>query len=247
MIQLYPRALASQLDGGVIKGYHVLVFARPEMGKTAFVINLMYGFVQQGLKVLYAGNEDPIRAVIIRMVSRLTGLSKNMIINDPKTANKAARDKGYGMVTFKPMTPGSARQLENLCNKHEPDVLIVDQLRNLETKGDENRTCSLETAAKGVRTVAQRCDVLAISITQAGASAEDMAGNTKAVLRMGDVDGSNTGIQATADVMIGVGAAPDDITANRRVLSLCKNKTGGDHAVVPVKFDKTISKFESIA
>jgi hypothetical protein len=91
-----------------------------------------------------------------------------------------------------------------------------------------------------MRNIAKRRRVVVISVTQAGDSAAN-----KSILDMGDVDFSNTGIPATADLMIGLGASFDDVKAGRMVLSLCKNKIGGRHAVIPVMVDYTLCKLIS--
>jgi hypothetical protein len=59
---------------------------------------------------------------------------------------------------------------------------------------------------------------------------------------MGDVDSSNTGIPAQADVMIGIGMSREDELNNRRVISLPKNKPGGNHDAFPVQVDLTKSR-----
>ena len=84
-------------------------------------------------------------------------------------------------------------------------------------------------------------NVLAISVTQAGDSADN-----KAVLDMGDVDYSNTGIPAQADVMIGVGVTAELEAENRRMFSLPKNKISGDHSSFPVNVLPHLSRVTSL-
>ena len=241
LIRVYPKSLNDQLDGGCLRGHHIVVFARPEMGKTAFVVNSIYGFLQQGLRVLYVGNEDPIPDIVLRVVSRLTGLTKFDIIANPDEALRQARTNGYASLALVPISPGTPREIETLTQQLTPDVLIVDQLRNINVK-NENFTQQLEAAAKAMRGIGQRNNALVISVTQAGDSASG-----KAVLQMNDVDSSNTGIPAQADVMIGIGATQEDEDSNRRVLSLCKNKRSGSHTFFPVQINPHLSKLSSMS
>ena len=240
LIKILPRALNDRLDGGLLPGHHVLVFARPEMGKTAMVVNMLSGFVRQGKRVLYVGNEDPIVDIVMRVVCRLTNKSKAEVVANPEAADTDARASGYGLVTFAGLAPGTPREIERLIKQHKPHVVIVDQIRNLGMK-EENPVVKLEKAATAMRTLGKRYGLLMVSVTQAGDSATG-----KAVLDMGDVDFSNTGIPAAVDVMVGLGASRDDEAAERRVISLPKNKRSGIHDYFPVTIDRFRSKLVSL-
>lgn len=236
LIRIWPRSLNDQLDGGLIRGHHVVVFARPEAGKTLTLLNMVAGFLHQGLEVLYLGNEDPRDDIVLRIVSRLTELPKFEVLADPDRAEALAHERGYGNLAIGELAPGTPREVEALVTEWKPDVLVVDQIRNLNT-GDDNQTQRLEKAATAMRNIAKKHNVLVVSATQAGDSASN-----KAVLEMGDVDSSNTGIPAQADVMIGVGGTAEDFAHDRRVLSLPKNKRSGSHSFFPVQLVPQLSK-----
>lgn len=240
-IAIMPRALNDAIRGGALPGHHVVVFARPETGKTTFVLNATAGFLKQGKTVLYVGNEDPAEDIICRLVGRITGLRTDEVESDPERADTRARELGYDNFIYAGLAPGTLKEIEQLVREYEPDVLIVDQVRNLSIGGSEGSyTVKLEAAASGIRAIAKSHGLLAISVTQAGDSASG-----KSILDMGDVDFSNTGIPATADLMVGIGAGRDDVQAGRVVLSLCKNKIGGRHAVIPVIVDYSLGKLIS--
>ena len=94
----------------------------------------------------------------------------------------------------------------------------------MRTKSD-SRTAELEAAGIEARAIAKEYNVLVISVTQAGDSATG-----KVYLDISDVDSSKTGIPASADLMIGLGA-DEAMKANGLIgFSLCKNKMSGDHA-----------------
>ncbi len=118
-------------------------------------------------------------------------------------------------------------------------MLVVDQLRNLRMRED-NYVQKLEKAAAAVRQIGKKYDCLVLSATQAGDSATD-----KPVLDMGDVDSSNTGIPAQADVMVGISATPSDFEIDRRTISLPKNKRSGNHTPFGVKLDTAHSRIIS--
>jgi KaiC/GvpD/RAD55 family RecA-like ATPase len=236
LIRMFPRTLNERLDGGLLRGHHVVVFARPEVGKTTFLVNSIYGFLKQGLRVLYVGNEDPIEDVVMRVVCRLSDMTRHEVLDAPDEADAKAREGGYERLVLASLAPGSPREIEALVKDHKPDVLMVDQLRNL-LVGEENFTRQLERSAQAVRAIGKRNDCLVISVTQAGDSASG-----KSILDMGDVDSSNTGIPAQADVMVGIGMSREDELMNRRVISLPKNKAGGNHDSFPVRVDLAKAK-----
>jgi len=236
LIPVMPKALNDRLDGGLLRGHHLVVFARPEMGKTAFVINAMDGFLKSGLKVMYCGNEEPIEDTALRVIARLTGRTKGDVLSSPTPSYEKALDMGYGRLIKVKLWPGSPAEIEALVDKFKPDVLVVDQLRNLRMNED-NYTQSLEKAATAMRNIGKKHNCMVMSVTQAGDSATG-----KQVLDMGDVDSSNTGIPAQADVMVGIGASTEDENMGRRVLCLPKNKRSGRHDHFPVKVDFAVGK-----
>lgn len=240
LIQVWPKALNDRLDGGVLRGHHIIAFAVPEAGKTLFALNAMYGFLRQGLTVLYCGNEDPVEDIVLRAVTRITERTKFEVMQDPDGAEELARSRGYDNLILASLTPGSPREIDELTVEYEPDVVIVDQIRNLYT-GSEDEVQQMDRAVKAMRRIAKRRKVVMLSITQAADSASG-----KSVLEMNDVYFSNTAAAAQADVMVGIGGTYEDFQYNRRVLSLPKNKRSGNHSYFPVQIDTTLNKIKGI-
>jgi KaiC/GvpD/RAD55 family RecA-like ATPase len=239
LIKVAPKALNDRLDGGMLRGHHLVIYARPEAGKTLFTINMVAGFLRQGLTVLYVGNEEPVYDLVLRAVSRLTGMTKYEIIEAPERADTLAREKGYDNLIFAGGDTSSLADIARLLEEFKPDVLVVDQIRNISTPED-NFTRQLEKIAKAVRRIARRYNVLAVSVTQAGDSATG-----KSVLTMEDVDSSKTGVPAAMDVMLGLGATEEDIKLNRRYVSITKNKISGKREAFPVTIVPALSKVVS--
>jgi KaiC/GvpD/RAD55 family RecA-like ATPase len=236
LIRVSPESLNERLGGGVKPGHHLILFARPEMGKTMMTIEMMAGFARQGLTVLYIGNEDPIDDINMRIVNRLSGMTKEKVMADPESADTTVREHGYENIILKALAPGSPREITSLVEEYQPDVLVLDQLRNL-NMGQENYVLKLEEAATAARTWAKRYSCVVVSVTQAGDSASG-----KAVLDLGDVDYSNTGIPAQADVMIGLGASEAQRNAGELMISLPKNKVSGCHEWFACTTEPQLSK-----
>ena len=236
LIKLYPKILNEACDGGAKPGHHIVVFAPTEMGKTLFVINLVYGFIYQGLRVLYIGNEDPAADIYMRFVTRLTELRKETILAHPEKAQEILNKRRYENFILAPLAPGNFAQINRLVDKHDPQVVILDQLRNLDVRS-EGRTQQLERAATEARNLAKSRNVLVVSVTQAGDSATG-----KTVLGRGDIDGSNVGIPGQADLMIGIGADAQMEMRNGRMLSFPKNKLSGKHDPILISIDPSLSR-----
>jgi archaellum biogenesis ATPase FlaH len=240
-IPLWPLSLTNRLDGGCLAGDHVLVYARPEMGKTATALNFCRGIAKQGRSVLYCSNEDSIQRLLVRAKSSFSGLTYNECLEQPDEADKLAAQRGFDLVRFVEMYPGTVHQIEGLVKEYRPDVLIVDQLINLLEKKSENYTLMLGVVARGIRNLAKHYGLVAISYAQAGDSADN-----KLVLDLGDVNWSNTDLQGAVDLMIGMGANHEFLQRDWRMLSLCKNKLSGAHDYFPVKIDRERSRMASI-
>jgi hypothetical protein len=240
LIRVAPSSLNERLDGGLLRGHHMIVFARPEVGKTMFLVNSVAGFARQGLRVLYIGNEDPLEDIVLRTVCRMADMTRSEVIESPEQAEERAKHNGYDNVVFAGLSPGTPSEIEALVVEHRPDVVLIDQLRNLHV-GEDNFTRTLEKAAQAVRNIGRRNGCVVVSVTQAGDSASG-----KSVLEMGDVDSSNTGIPSAADVLLGIGMSGEDEIRGFRVLSLCKNKPGGNHDFFPVRVDPQRSWIRSV-
>lgn len=234
-----PKALTEVLGGGVLPGHNITIFARPEVGKTAIAINMAVGFACDGRKVLYIGNEDPIEDLRVRALTNFVGKPASVLLTNPDKAERVAIEKGAGNLIMRELCPGTSGELERLVRAHKPDVLVVDQLRNIRVKGD-NFTQQLDKAAQLVRALGKRYHCVTISLTQAGDSARD-----KVILDDGDIDSSNTGIPGAADVLIGMGVDDNLRLAGQRCLTLCKNKVSAKHDSINVYLDESTSRIRS--
>lgn len=232
LIKLWPKALNENCDGGARRGHQLLIFGRPESGKTLVAINLVAGFLHQKLSVLYVANEEPAADIRLRMRQRLLKLTKEEARSDPQRVAEAIAKADLGRLHIAALSPGSIPEISRLLDRLAYDVLVIDQLRNIKVSAG-TRTEELEQAATQARNLAKWHSVLVLAITQAGESASG-----KTVLELSDVDGSKTGIPAQADLMIGVGNTKQLWDAGMLSISLPKNKLGGNHNSFTVNVNK---------
>jgi archaellum biogenesis ATPase FlaH len=235
LIPIFPQSFADQLDGGVVKGSHILIFGRPDSGKTMMSITNAVGLLKEGHKVLYVGNEDPDDQMMMRLICAITGKTKQEVVASPAKAEALAYQHGYENLVFAGLAPGTMAEIRRLIEHYKPDALFIDQLRNL-NMFEANKVLQLEKAAQQARTRGKQYGVTVFSVTQAGDSAEG-----KLVLNMGDVDFSNTGIPGQMDLMIGVGVDEAARQRDQIMLSVCKNKINGNYFNQPVYLNKQAS------
>lgn len=229
-IPIYPSTLKERTCGGALPGHHILIFGRPEVGKSTFVINMTRGFLRHGQRVLYIGNEDNINVLKRRMRCRLTLLTEQEIAKDPKAANKLAAEREVengGKLFMRHIHRCTGDDLNQAIEEFEPTVLVLDQIRNMEGSGDK-MTQKLESVAIEHRSRLSRYGLVGVSVTQANDRTERHGQEPPEWLGMADVDSSRTGLPAQADLMIGIGAKQEHLARNERCISLPKNKLSSD-------------------
>lgn len=249
-IPLAPMKLQER-TGGAVPGDHIVIFGRPEAGKSCFAINMTAGFIKTGHRVLYIGNEESTDKTLDRLICNLANCTSQQQADKPELAYARATQRGLrilengdldpeGLLHIYHMEPGSVPEIEELVMEIKPEVLVVDQFLNLSASGDKN-TQKMEQNAKDLRALLARYDVVGVSVTQAGDRTERHGQVPPAWLGMGDVYGSRTGLPAQADLMIGLGFDSEMERHGVRAVSLPKNKLGGNHDgfTVNVDFAKT--------
>ncbi len=238
-VPILPKSLNDRLGGGAFRGHHVLVFARPEVGKTTFALNLLRAPAGAGRRCLYIGNEDPLKESIIpRSISAFSG--------EPFSAAESGRllreanNRGLSNVTFVAAFPGSVAEVGELVADYKPEFVVIDQVGNFNAK-DDSYTLQLGKAMRGIRTITKKSGCVTVSLHQAGDSASN-----KLDLDLGDVSWSNTDMAAQADLMIGIGCNKYYESQNLRRLTVVKNKITGWHGYVDVEIDPVLSRFRSL-
>ena len=91
--------------------------------------------------------------------------------------------------------------IDSHCEKHKPDIIVIDQLDKVNVSGTYARTDEkLRAVYTGAREIAKRHNCCVIAISQASADAH---GKTRISFDM--MENSKTGKAAEADLIIGIG------------------------------------------
>lgn len=237
------RTLRNRVPG-VGAGELCIVFARPETGKTASHISMCYGpggFADQGASVHTMVNEEPAKRTMLRAISAWTGMSRSEIEDDPKyAAEEWAKIKDN--VNMFDAQGVSLNEIDVYCERHKPDVLIVDQLDKVAVNGQFQRTDEkLREIYIQAREIAKRHNLAFIAVSQASAEAQG-----KTILNPSEMEGSKTGKFAEADLIIGIGChsvGMDEEPDFTRHLTVGKNKITGWHGTVVCLIEPRVSRY----
>lgn len=236
VISVWPPELAKRLDGGLVPGTQSVIYANTEVGKSLMAIAMTCHWLRHGYKVLYLGNEDPAKMMLMRIYSNLSGMNKQEIIAQPGAARQKANENGYNNLVFFDAAPGTIGELRRAIEKYDPDIFVVDQLANMQI-GNLSKVEKNEELAIALRKLAKKYDKVSLIVHQA-----DNDAHGRLVLEKNNMHFSNVGLQSQMDVMIAMGMDSAFEQQNKRMITLTKNKISGDHSFFPINVDTTLSR-----
>ena len=215
----------------MMRGDHIAIFGMVNRGKSLVGIQIAGDFANAGKRVLYIGNEDPAKRMLLRIVCNLAGAALTEVQGDEDYYTDIAKDEGYDNIIFKELAPGSVSDVRKLIDHFEPDVCIIDQARNIVPDGKVGDGASkLEAIFGQLRMLYKEKKVLGVSVTQAGdKDAKGKPLSDKVRLEQNDIADSKYGVAAQLDIMIGVGATEPMVAKGQLFLNVCKNKASGIH------------------
>lgn len=200
------------------------ILARPEAGKSAFVLGpAEAAMAQQALAqnlgpVLHINNEEEGSAVIIRFHQAVLRATRNQIYARPEAAQSAYTKRIGDKWLIRDQAGITRGEIEALLKKYKPCLLVIDQIDKVEGFSADRDDLVLGAKYQWAREIAKRyCPV--IGVTQADGTAEGVKW-----LNMGHVANAKTAKQAEADWILGIGKVNDPNLENVRYFHLSKNK-----------------------
>lgn len=229
--------------GGVGPGNLVVVFARPESGKTAFWVSLVAnenGFAHQGAKVVALVNEESGYRTKMRIINSFTGMTLHDIEKEPDVAAKKWAEIRNN-IQIADTVDWNLDKVDSLAAETKPDILVIDQLDKVHVSGNFARTDEkLRAIYTGAREIAKRRDCCIIAISQASAEASG-----KLDISFDMMENSKTGKAAEADLILGIGYRNLlDTDENLRSIAVSKNKMTGWHGVIPCTIIPELSRYD---
>ena len=239
---LYPfrlTTLANRIPG-MGPGNFGITFARPNLGKSAFLLYEAVGHILAGRKVAYFGNEEPANRLYLRLLCSLMQQDAEWIRNNQATtiSEFSPLKNNLRMMDCVGM---DITDVETWAHRNKPDVIIMDQLDKFNIRGSFQRTDEkLGEVYTYAREIAKRNKCVVWGACQASAEAEGMR-----ILNYSMMAGSKTAKAAEADIIIGIGRNEmiQGSDGNLRTINICKNKINGEHTPVECSLDSNTVMF----
>lgn len=204
------------------------IFARSNVGKSSFAINLAVMVALQLAKaesdevVLYMNNEESIDIIRLRAICCLTMSNEDML------KNSESMDKAEAIWDRREMDKylkliGNVNHIatvEKHMSMHEPAMAIIDQGPKVQIfNRDVTDVVRLQLLYNQYREIAKRYNTALVTVGQADRNAENQQN-----LTLNHLDGSKVGIPGELDWAIGIGAVDLESGVKTRYLNVAKNK-----------------------
>lgn len=179
------------LGGGYINGGLHIVGARPAVGKSALALQIALNAAKSGVKVVYASLEMSSEDCTARLVGNLGGGSAARFMFGGQLSEEEYRRFASGMsqlsrlpIVFNRRSGINIRQIEALCFREKPGLLVIDHLGLLEPP--EKRLSLYEATTRNSRALkllAMRLDIPILCLCQLNrAAASDRSGEFRATM-----------------------------------------------------------------
>lgn len=218
----WPLSILTKCIGGVEPSLG-LVIARPDTGKTSFILNCLAYFAAQlrGTKeqMLYCGNEEGIIGLKARMGVSLLGVTTEWAEQNPRDFGKQVEQRNGGCVRFHGGVKNT-RDVETLVKRYNPVVTILDQLPKFFIPGNKVEGPAGVAQVYGwFRDKAKEHNTMMLGVAQAGAT-----GHNKQWLTDMDINASKTDVPGELDFGIGIGMLHEQGMELQRFINIFKNK-----------------------
>ena len=216
----WPLQILNGCLGGVEPSLG-LVIARPDTGKTSFILNCLAYFAAQvrgtDHQLLYCGNEEGIVGLKARCGVSLLGCETEWAEMHPREFGEQVAARNGNCIRFHGGVR-STRDVETLLKRYSPIVTVLDQLPKFVLPGNKDE------GPKGIANVygwfrdkAKDYNSMMIGVGQAGATAGQW-------VNMDDINGSKTDVPGELDFGIGIGMVKEPGLELARFFNIFKNK-----------------------
>lgn len=218
----WPLSILNKCLGGVEPSLG-LVIARPDTGKTSFILNCLAYFAYQihttKRNLLYCGNEEGIVGLKARCGVSLIGWDTEQAENNPRAFGQQVSSKGGDSIRYHGGIR-STKDVETLLKRYEPVVLVADQIGKFRIPGREvDSPSSLAEVYGWFRQKSEEYGCMVIGVAQA-----DAKGDNKQWLSLNHINNSKTDVPGELDFGIGIGAVDEAGLEMVRFINIFKNK-----------------------
>ncbi len=256
-----------RMTSGLHPAEMIVIAARPSMGKTAFVMNI----------VEHVAVHEKKSVAVFSLEMSSQQLVQRMLCSGARVNLRKARDGFLAESDFDKLTTAAAKLAEaqiyiddtpgltilelrakarRLKAKHDLALIVVDYLqllRSTSRRGQDNRQIEISEISAGIKGLAKELDVPIIVAAQLNRNPENRTGDSKGRPRLSDLRESGS-IEQDAD-LVGLLVRQEyyadteeekDETEGKADLIIAKQRNGptGD---VPLTFIKEFTRFEDRA
>jgi len=239
----------NRMLGSLRKGDFGFVFARPETGKTTFLASEASYFAEQSKSpVLWINNEEQGNKVMSRLYQASLGITVDELMRNRHESKQQYFKNTHGNIRLYDDASVYKRQIEDLCSKYSPGLVIIDQIDKIKGFTGDREDLKLGAIYQWARELAKTyCPV--IGVCQADGTGEGVKW-----LNMGHVSSAKTSKQAEADFIIGIGKTNEQGKEFTRYINISKNKLHGDtdsdpklrHGFCEVIIEPEIARYRDI-
>jgi replicative DNA helicase len=218
----------NRMLGSIRRGDFGFVFARPETGKTTFLASEVSHFASQTESpIIWVNNEEQGSKVMTRLYQASLGLSMDELMADRQRSQQEYQRLTRSNIKLFDDASVYKRHLEDLCEKHQPALIVIDQIDKIKGFDGDREDLRLGKIYQWARELAKTyCPI--IGVCQADGTAEGVKW-----LNMGHVTSAKTSKQAEADFIIGIGKTNEQGRELTRYINISKNKLTGDPDTLP--------------
>lgn len=220
----WPLSFLNKYIGGIEPGLG-LAMARPDVGKTSFMLNCVAWWAAilrkegMGRQILYCGNEEGIVGLKARCGISLLGCDPIWAEENPEEFGRQVLERSADCIRWHEGIK-STRDVEILVKRYKPVVTVLDQLPKFVLPGDKSEGPGRLLNLYGwFRDKSKDLDTAMFGVCQAGFSA-----NNKQYPDDGDIHNSKTDVAGELDYGIGIGFLKDPGMEETRFFNVFKNK-----------------------
>ena len=218
----WPLDILNKCLGGVAPSLG-LVIARPDTGKTSFILNCLAYFAHQlkgtNEQLLYCGNEEGIIGLKARCGVSLLGVDTEWAEQNVKAFGQQVEAKNGNCIRFHGGV-NNTRDVETLIKRYNPVVVVADQIAKFHIPGNKvEGPAGLALTYQWFREVGQLYSTMVMGVAQA-----DIKGDNQQWLTMANVNASKTDVPGELDWLIGIGSLNEPGMERVRFVNIGKNK-----------------------
>ena len=241
----WPLTILNKLIGGIEPSLG-LVIARPDIGKTSFMLNCMAYWASvlknKGRQLLYCGNEEGISGLKARCGVSLLGVTTQWAEENPTEFGQQVNIRSGDCIRWHGGVR-STRDVETLVKRYDPVVTVLDQLPKFILPGNKAEgPQGLANVYGWFREKSQELSTAMFGVAQAGFTAQN-----KQWLTMEDINASKTDVPGATDWAFGIGYSNEPGMDDFRFFNIFRNKKKyGRKGRAQVKFNPDRCRYKDL-